>query len=163
MLARDIMRKKVVTVTPDATVQELTQLLLEKRITGAPVVDRKGQLVGVVSQTDLVRHDREEGCAAVPNYHVEPEEGLRAEGLHVENPDLTRVSEIMTPNAISFEEATPIRDLAKEMLRRHIHRVPITRKGALCGIVTSMDLLKALLELIDRHAKGFRLPVEKVV
>ncbi|HVE12370.1 MAG TPA: CBS domain-containing protein, partial [Elusimicrobiota bacterium] len=90
------------------------------------------------------------------------EEGIRSQGFHLENPDMTRVLDIMTPAVISFEETTSIRDLAKEMLKKRIHRVPITRRGQLCGIVTSIDLLRALLELIERHPGAFRLPLEKV-
>lgn len=118
MLARDIMHRKVKTLTPETSIREAAKLFSDRRITGAPVVSREGHLVGVVSQTDLVRR-----------------EGAR-----------DRVEQIMTPWAVSFEEETPVLELARQMLRKRIHRVVITRDGKLSGIVTTMDLLKALME-----------------
>ena len=62
--------------------------------------------------------------------------------MHVEESDGTRVEQIMTPGAISFEEDTPVAALARAMMERHIHRVLITRRGRLAGIVTTMDMLR---------------------
>ena len=146
MRAKDLMRKHVVTVTPDLTLKEVARLFSDRHITGAPVVSRKGNLVGGVSQTDLVRHERESGPARPGRFQAE-EEGFRAVGFHVEDPDYTRVEQVMTPWAVSFEEETPLLELARQMLNRHIHRVVITRDGKLVGILTSMDMLRALLTL----------------
>lgn len=145
MQAKEIMKKNVVTVTPKMTLREVAQIFTDKHITGAPVVGPAGDLVGVVSQTDLVRHDREASPVEVPYYHQQPEEGARAGGFHMEVPDLTRVEEVMTPWAVSFEEDTSVMEIAKQMLKKHIHRVVITRAGRIAGIVTSMDMLRAFV------------------
>ncbi len=121
MLAKDIMRKRVVTVTPRMTLKETAKLLAKHGISGAPVVGPQGKVIGVISQTDLV---------------------------WIENEPLRRVEQAMTPWGVSFEEDTPVKEIARQMLAKRIHRVIITRDGELCGIVTSMDMLHALLKLI---------------
>lgn len=144
MQARDLMRRKVITATPEMTLKELADLFINRHITGAPVVDRIGKTVGVVSQTDLVRHEHEAGAPEVATYHIEPDELQIKRGFQIEAPDYTRVKDVMTPKVISFDEATDISEVASVMLRRRIHRVVITSKGKLTGILTSMDLLKAI-------------------
>lgn len=147
MKAKDIMRRKVVTVSGEMTLRELAKLFVEKRISGAPVVDGRQKLIGVVSQTDLVRYERETGVArAVPAYYRDHEEWVLARGLQLEDPDFSRVEDIMTPAVLTADEMTPVTELAKTMLRRRIHRLVITRDGRLKGIVTTTDMLRALLD-----------------
>jgi CBS domain-containing protein len=154
MLAKDIMRSKVVTIDRYQTVQELAQLLQDRCITGVPVVDENGAVLGVVSQTDLVRTRREAG--GVPSFHVEADMPLSASGMHFEEMDGTRVEAIMTPGAIAFDESTPVEAIAKSMIELHIHRVLVTRADKLCGIVSSMDMLKALLPARKSVSAGGR-------
>jgi CBS domain-containing protein len=151
MLAKDIMRKKIITVGSWLTLPELAKVLEEHAITGAPVVDESGLVLGVVSQTDLVR-SRREASDGVPRYHRELDEPLSVLGLHFEEVDHSRVEQIMTPGAISFDAETPVEKLAAAMLERHIHRVLITRGGRLVGIVTTMDLLRALVVIAKRQS-----------
>lgn len=119
--ARDIMRRRVLTVRPETALSELTRLLSSRGVSGAPVVGPDGDLIGVVSRTDIVRRG---------------------------DPDST-VASVMTPWTVSFEEDTEIRELARQMLAKKIHRVIVTREGRLCGIITTMDMLRALLAVID--------------
>lgn len=150
MNAREVMRTDVLTARPEMTVHELAQLLTDNHISGVPVVDDDGRLVGVVSQTDLVRHELEPAeLAAAPAYYREPERAMPS-GYHSEAPDYTRVSEVMTPTVITGEEEMPVKDLARLMHKRHIHRVIITRNGTVRGIVTSMDLLGVLVKLLGK-------------
>lgn len=120
MLAKDIMHKRVISVGPSMTLKELAKLLSDRGITGAPVVSPDGKVLGVVSQTDLVR----------------------------EKGEVVSVEQVMTPWAVSFEEDTPVRELARQMVAKHIHRIIITKDGELCGIVTSMDLLRVLVGVL---------------
>lgn len=122
MKAQDIMRKKVLTVRPETNSRAVARLLAARGVSGAPVVGPEGDLIGVVSQTDLMRQ-ADAGCT---------------------------VASVMTPWTVSFEEDTEIRELARQMLAKRIHRVVVTRKGRLCGIITSMDMLRAFLALLDR-------------
>lgn len=143
MLAKDVMRRKVITVGSWLTLPELARVFEENSITGAPVVDRDGIVLGVVSQTDLVR-SRREVSDGVPLYHRELDAPLAGLGIHFEEVDPSRVENIMTPGPISFDEETPVERLAGAMLDSHIHRVLITRADRLVGIVTTMDLLRVL-------------------
>ncbi len=153
MLAKDIMRKDVVTVTPYMTLKELARTLCDGGITGAPVVDGEGKILGVVSQTDLVRAEREASPSEVGFYQRETDESATAAGFHYEHPDARRVEQIMTPGGLCCEEDAPVEDVARMMLARRIHRVLIIRNGALCGIVTTMDILRAFLAEKPKSAK----------
>jgi CBS domain-containing protein len=147
LTAKDIMRKNVLTVDPELTVQEVMQLFLDRHITGAPVVDEEDKLVGVISQTDLLRYQRSMApvAAHTPSYYQESDGEVFVSHMRIEAPASTRVQDLMTPAAFMTEEDTPVGEIARFMLRRHVHRIIVTRKGKLAGIVTSMDLLRALL------------------
>lgn len=150
MLAKDIMNKRVITVEARMTLREVAQLFIDREISGAPVVDGQ-DLVGVISQTDLVRHEREAPAEVeVPNYYREGDAPAHLGAARVENPDFTRVKDVMTPVVITAEETAPVENLARLMLGKHIHRVPITRNGKLRGIVSSMDLLRALVTIAEK-------------
>lgn len=122
MIARDVMKTSVLRVAQDLPLSRLAEIFRSRGISGAPVEDGNGELVGVVSQSDLVR-----------------KRGLQA-------PEFKYVRDVMTPAALAAMESTPVRELAKMMLRRRIHRIFILRKGRLVGVVSSLDLLEALLE-----------------
>ncbi|MBI5247593.1 MAG: CBS domain-containing protein [Elusimicrobia bacterium] len=159
MLAKDIMRKKVVSVESWLTLPELAKIFEEKCISGAPVVDEVGAILGVVSQTDLVR-TRREAPSGIPSYHREFDDSVRSAGLHIEELDQTRVEQIMTPGAIALDEMTPVEKVAKVMIDSRIHRVLITKGDKLAGIVTTMDFLRALVALAKKKpAKRQRSPV----
>ncbi len=148
MKTKDIMHKDPITVTGDMTIRELARLLIDNQISGAPVVDRHGALMGVVSQTDLVRRDREmKPSAEIPSYYREGEKEAYGSGYQIEDPDFTRVADVMTPAVLSCDEGAPVEDVARLMLAKHVHRIVVTRGGRLTGIVTSMDMLRALLAL----------------
>lgn len=149
MTAKDIMRRRVWSASPEMTLQELAQMLTDRRISGAPVVDPSGRLVGVVSQTDFVRFRREHGGDEAPAFFREPDRDL-PHGYHVERPEDTRVAEIMTPVVISASEDATLSALARLMIRRRIHRVVITRGDRLLGLVTSTDLLRVCAGLWAR-------------
>lgn len=157
MVIKDVMRKRVITVDRWLTLAELAKVFAEKGITGAPVVDERGAILGVVSQTDLVRARREQ-AGGVPLYHTELDGVPRSLGIHVEELESGRVEDIMTPGAICFEEDAPVGLVADAMRERHIHRVLVTRDKSIVGIVTSMDMLKAVSELSKDRKAARRVP-----
>lgn len=143
MIAEDVMRKDVITIQDNQTIKELAQLLLDHHISGVPVLNPHGKLVGVVSQTDLIRREREEPQRhETPAYHQDIDRWLGKRGFQVEAPDFTLVRDVMTPAVLSANVQTPVADLARCMIEKRIHRIVITRNGRLAGIVTSMDLLR---------------------
>ena len=154
MVARDVMNSEIVTARDDMNVEEVAGILADNEISGAPVEDSAGRLVGVVSVTDIARSAVQGGGQVVadrsnPDFYVRGwEEAVDAEdmrGLHVEREDL-QVREIMTPAVYSVPEDTPVSEIAETMIDSHIHRVLVTRGEQVVGIVTSSDLLGLLVE-----------------
>lgn len=151
--AKDVMTTQVVSVREDITVGELAEVLLDHQISGVPVTDEHGNLAGVVSVRDLVRHSSANGALAAPQGDPEffvrgweerydPDE-LRK--LQVRTPGLP-VREVMTPAVFTVSEEEPIDDVAQMLVQGHIHRVLVTRDGGVVGIISSLDLLRAYLE-----------------
>lgn len=160
LTARDVMNVDVLTVQADCTVRELVAFLSLHQISGAPVTDRDGKLVGVVSVTDVAQSDverpdlvvdRSNPGAAVREWQqlMNPEDLLQ---LHVENDDLL-VGDIMTPAVYTVPEDTPVAKIAEMMVAGHIHRLFVTRQRRVVGIVTSLDLVKLLKEHWTRETR----------
>ena len=141
------MVRHVVTMGPETTIPEAVQLFLERQISGAPVVDDDGKLLGVISQTDVMRYQKRapgKGEAVPSYYQLTNGEPLVAE-LEREASDTTCVEAIMTPAAFTVEDDTPVDEVAQCMLREHVHRLIVTRSGRLAGIVSTMDVIRGLL------------------
>jgi CBS domain-containing protein len=151
-VARDIMQARVLTVGPEMTVNEAGRLLERARIGGAPVVDGRRRLLGVLSRSDLLRR-HQAAPAEIPAFYREGEGVTLARP--VESPGEARVAEVMTPVVLSAEESTPMRALARFMVTKRIHRVVIVKDGALRGIVTTMDVLRLVAEG-PRRGRGVR-------
>ncbi|MDE2761410.1 MAG: CBS domain-containing protein [Gemmatimonadota bacterium] len=174
----DIMQTEVVSVTSDMNARELARKLAAEDISGAPVIDGEGALVGVVSQTDLVRlAAREQGldpAVTTARFDVasgyddaqDPEDDpgeLDAYGFFVpeELPfsarsvlnavpesrfDMTTVEEIMTPAFYSVRPDLPVTELADYLARGRIQRAVVVEDGRLIGIVTALDVLRAVAD-----------------
>lgn len=134
MKAKDIMHHRVRTVRPEARLRELLRLFDEHKITGAPVVGPSGDLIGMVSRSDLLREERRAGGEASQGPLLVPDVTAQA---------------AMTPWVVSLEEDTPVEEVARQMLAKGIHRVCVTREGRLCGIITATDMTRALLALLS--------------
>lgn len=159
MIARDIMQKKVLAVGPDMTLREAAKIFHEAKISGAPVVDPAGKLIGVLSQTDLARH-RVRGLAGIKDKEAKegsfwvPEQASGAAAAPERSSATIKVSEVMTKAVFSAPETAPVRDLMRMMVREKIHRVIVTSDGGrLSGIMTTMDVLRAVLHWLNRHAQ----------
>ena len=148
--ARDIMSRHVVTVNEDLPVAELGRTLVEHGISGAPVLNNKGRLVGVVSATDIVANELKVGRTVVSeaDFYSRPDIGSRAEqaalGMHVEDYADTLVRDIMTPIVIAVTPDATVMELADIMGVNRIHRVLVTQGEKLEGIVSALDLIALL-------------------
>lgn len=148
MQAKDIMTSTVVTVHPDDLVADVAAEFLDRRISGAPVIDRNGQLVGFVSEGDLIR--REESAAG-QSWWLRLVADKTSEFVHAHG---TRVRDVMSPTVVSIDEETSIADTARILEKNKIKRVPVLRDGRVVGIVSRADLLRALVAIepvISRH------------
>jgi predicted transcriptional regulator len=153
--AKDVMNPHVISVPADWTIEELAQFFVDKAITGAPVSDESGRLIGVVSTTDIARHDGLSETrlrADEPHdYYLHGWEGrLAAEEIgsfHIEQPPHGTVREIMTHMVFKVDENTPVQEIADTMITGRVHRLLVTRSGRIVGIVTTMDMLKVIRDM----------------
>ena len=144
MIARDVMTRNLVTVRPDMPVAALAALLSERGISGVPVTDAAGKLLGLVTESDLMRRlaaarDGKPGLLA--RLFGEPGDAAaryaRAHGH--------RVEDVMTRDVATITPGTPVESAAAMMERRNIRRLPVVEEGVLLGVVSRADMLKALL------------------
>lgn len=152
LVAKDIMNSDVIVAQDNMTVQELTNLLTSNMITGAPVVDDSGKPVGVVSTTDIVRS--RVGRTATFKEKPEPSYYLRSwedkldeeevRHFHIEEDDGLLVRDIMTPLIFKVPENAGIAEMADTMIGGRIHRLIVTKEDRVVGIVTTLDMLKAI-------------------
>jgi len=144
--ARDIMKTKVVSVPATMDLRDLAKLLLKEGITGAPVVDGKGHLAGVISQTDLVYYNLTRGDELVFDsdfYHSAKVEGRHVPaGFQFEDFNSGCVGDVMTPVVHSVTESATVESVARLMTRKHIHRVIVRKGRAVAGIISALDVLR---------------------
>ncbi len=127
MRALDIMQKGVMTVSPELSVTDLEEFLTIEEISGVPVTGPGGQIMGIVSKTDIVRTLSETAHQ-------------RSELLQ---PDLT-AGDIMTKGTITVRPDEDVREVARCMIDGHLHRVIVTSSEDVLGIITTFDLLKLI-------------------
>ncbi len=143
MQARDVMSTTVATIKPDTTVGVIVALLLERRISGLPVLDDNGRVVGVVSEGDLLHRketDTERHRGGWLSLWSGTEELARD---YVKSHGLF-ARDIMSRPAITIAEGAALGDVVNILESRRIKRVPVVRDGKLVGIVTRADLLRGL-------------------
>lgn len=149
--AKDLMQPRMMTVNEDMTIDDLGRFLVENRVTGAPVVNDDGRLVGVVSSTDLARavvDSADDDEAAKSAYYRDDDRAVTLEDLgqrYVEQRALT-VRELMNPVIHHVPETATIAEVAAVMVDRRIHRVLVTRDGNPVGIIASMDVLRVMAD-----------------
>ncbi len=119
MIARDIMTRTVATIHPEASAQEAAQLLYQKRISGAPVVDADDKIIGIITEADIISKVNREGLG---------------------------VADIMSHEIIAVGEETPVNEIAALLTERKIKRVPVVCDGKLVGIVSRADIVHAVAQ-----------------
>lgn len=164
--ARDIMNRDVICVSETTDLRDLAKLFLEKGITGAPVLDSEGDLVGVISQTDLLYYQLSRGDELMLDsdfYQKVKVEGRHVPtGFQVEDSNTQRVSDLMTPVVHSVRESASIESIARMMTRRHIHRVIVRKGRKVAGIISALDVLKVLARPDRaRRARGGKKAVKR--
>ncbi len=152
--AEDIMNENVIKINQNATVKELIKLLLDNKISGVPVVNNKGILVGIVSKADLTYQERQ---APFPlffgpfeNYvFYERKETLKKYEKELQKQLESKVKNIMTKDVNTVKPNTSISKLANIMIVNKINRIPVVdKKGRLVGIIARADMLKAIEKIL---------------
>lgn len=142
----EIMTSSVFAVAPDTDLETAARLLIQRRISGAPVVDANRRAVGVVSLVDLADPDKNRGGAEGYPIFYRISGGWAEELGDAISPSEGRVEEVMTRAVVSVEASTSVVDATSKLLSLGIHRMLVTSGDTLAGIVSSIDLLRAYHE-----------------
>ena len=119
MIASDIMTRHVYTIPPEASIKDAASLLSQKSVSGVPVVDDKGKMIGMLTEADIISKVNREGL---------------------------KVYEVMSRKITAVTEETPVDEIALLMSERKIKRVPVIRDDKLVGIVSRADIVRAVAE-----------------
>lgn len=157
MRAKDIMTSPVYTVTQTTSVEGAAGLMTAKEVTALPVVDHAGRLAGMVSESDLLWHR----VPSDPTAHMRP----RPDTDPATRPGL--VAEIMSPYPVITRPDADVADVAEQMLEHDVRSMPVVEDGAVVGIISRRDILRAMVRgddvltaevqhRLDRYAGGHR-------
>lgn len=146
-VAREIMSREVITVDPEMPVEQLAALLWEKRISGAPVVDAGGKLVGVVTESDLIDQAKK---LHIPTAVTILEAVIFLERAKKVEQELSkmagsRVKDICTPDPVAVTPDTPLDEIATIMAEKHRHTLPVLEDGRLVGVIGKTDIIRTLM------------------
>ena len=148
LTAQNIMTHDVVTVKENATVRELAALLLERNISGAPVVDETGAVIGVVTESDLIFQNKKvhlPTAFAILDAFVFLE---RPEKMETELKKIagSKVGDICSRKLISVGPETELEDLATLMAEKKIHTLPVMSDGRLVGVIGKSDIIRTIAQ-----------------
>jgi CBS domain-containing protein len=145
MKARDIMTKAVMTVSPDTPIRDVALLMTEKRISGVPVVDKTGKVIGIVSQSDLL-HRQELGTETRHKWWLRVFSDPDRMAIDFSKSHGIKVGDIMTRQIVSVSDDADIAVVAAVLDRGNVKRVPVMRDGAMVGLISRSDLVKAFCQ-----------------
>jgi CBS domain-containing protein len=144
MKAADVMISNVVTVSPDASVRDVANILLTNRISAVPVVQPNGDLVGIISEGDLLRRV-EADTERRRSWWLELLIGSAPLAAEYVKSHARKVADVMTREVITATPDTPLREIAALLEKNGIKRVPIVKKRKVIGIVSRANLVQALV------------------
>lgn len=151
MKAVEIMSTKVITIGRDTTIEEIAHLLTENNISGVPVVEDDGKVVGVVSQKDLLYKDVEPRFPAVTELlgGIIFLKGAKRYNEELKKLVATKAEDIMSTNIVTVDEDTSVEAVARLMVEKDINRIPVLRGGKLAGIVSRADVVKYIAKMME--------------
>ena len=144
---KDIMSKDVISVTPETEITKAAKILLEKRINGMPVIDPFGRLVGIICQSDLVAQQKGIPVPSVFTFLESfiPLTSRKRLDKEMEKIAALTVKEAMTLEPVTVSPETEIEDVARLMVDKKYHTLPVVEDGRVVGVVGKEDVLKTLL------------------
>lgn len=129
LTARDLMAKRVIEVSPDRSLDEAAEALASHHLSSAPVIDSEGNCIGMLSATDFLKP-------------------YVSKVVDATSPDRT-VRTLMTPAVQSVSPNTPLLSVAQIMSVEHIHHVPVIEKDRVIGVVSTLDLVSAMVNAVN--------------
>jgi len=146
LTAKDIMTRDAITVRTTTTIEELARTLMEHKISGVPVVDDAGGLIGIVTENDLISQNK--------RLHIPTVMRLFDAFIMLESPGKIEkeikkmtaitVNDIYTKEVITVTEDTPVQDIATIMSEKKVHLIPVVEGKKILGIIGKIDLIKGI-------------------
>ncbi len=144
--AKDIMSKNVVTISPKATVEELARLLIKHKISGVPVVDNAKNLIGIVTENDLINQNKRLHIPTIIRlFDAFIVFGSGRMQEEIKKMTASKVDEICTKEVVSITEETSLEEVATIMSEKNIHLLPVVRDSVVVGIVGKADVVSATI------------------
>jgi CBS domain-containing protein len=150
MRARDVMQRGVKTVAPETSIEQAVHLMLALRISGLPVVNDAGSVVGMLSEGDLIRRVELGTTLKIPAWQAWFASSDPQARAYVRS-HARKVEEVMTTPVVSVSPDTELSEVVALMESRRIKRVPVIESGRLVGILTRSDLIRALSSLLPKR------------
>jgi CBS domain-containing protein len=148
LTARDIMTENVITIKKDASIEDLSEILLKNKISGVPVIDSDGKIAGVVTEADIIVQDTD---LHFPRYFKLLDGIIYLDSLNKFRDSLkkhlaTKVEDIMVTKVRTISPETSISDIAELMLKQKINRLPVVdEEDKVVGIVTRADIVRSMI------------------
>ena len=146
--ARDIMTKDVITVSPETDIAQATSILLNNHINGVPVVNRQGELVGMLCQSDLITQQKRFPLPSIFTFLDGLFSFTSAKALEKEIHKIaaTTVADAITADPVFVGPDATIEEVASLMVEKHFHTIPVMDNSRLVGVLGKEDVLKMLIE-----------------
>ena len=144
--AKDVMTHDVITVAEGMTVDELGRLFIEKKISGAPVADAKGALIGIVTENDLIRKNTRLHIPTVLRIFDAIIPLGRSDSVEdeIRRMSASTVGEICSKEVLSVSPDTSIQDVSSVMLEKGVHLLPVLEAGKIVGIIGKIDIIRGM-------------------
>ncbi len=152
MIAADIMIHPVIAIAPQTTLAQAIRLLVEHRVSGLPVVGPAGEVVGMLTEGDLLRRTETGTAGEQPGWLTSFLLPGRQAGKYIRTHG-RRVDEVMTTDVVAITEDTPLADVVGLMRHHHIKRLPVLRDGRLLGIVSRADVVRQVGAAMPKAAE----------
>jgi CBS domain-containing protein len=148
LTARDIMSHEVITVTENANVKELARVLAIHQISGVPVINEEGNLVGVVTESDLIFQTKK---VHIPTVITILDSVFYLENPHKMGDELKKmagvlVKDILTGSPVTVEEETSLEEIATIMAEKNMHTLPVMNNGVIVGVIGKKDIIRTLID-----------------